>query len=95
MAEPASRYIWADVPVDQFAQKLCELFGKNPQTTSPKLVAATRSIAEALKSLPIADPRAARISKALGELAELDTDPEEELNDAMLGLALELTRLFQ
>lgn len=95
MAEPASKYMWADVPVDQFAEKLCELFGKNPQTTNPKIIAATRSIAEALKSLPIADLRAARISRALAEVAELDTDSEEELNEAMVGFALELTRLFQ
>jgi hypothetical protein len=68
---------------------------RTPYTASPKIIAAARSIAEALKSLPIADPRAARISKALGEVAELDTGSEEELNDAMLGFALELTRLFQ
>jgi hypothetical protein len=66
-----------------------------PQTTSPKIVAATRSIAGALKSLPIADPRAARISKPRGEVAELDTESEEGLNDAVLGFALALTRLFQ
>lgn len=35
------------------------------------------------------------VSMALGELAELDTDSEEELNEAIMGLALELKNLFQ
>ena len=48
-----------------------------------------------MKSLPIADPRAAWISRALGEVAELDTDSEEELNEAIMGFALELKNLFQ
>ena len=52
-------------------------------TASPKIIAATRSIAEALKSLPIDDPRVG-----------LDTDSEEELNEAIMGFALELKNFF-
>jgi hypothetical protein len=81
-------------PVEQFTQKLCELFGQNPHTASPKIIAAARSIAEALKSLPSEDPRAVRISRALGEVAGLDTDSEEELNEAIMGFALEVQNLF-
>jgi hypothetical protein len=40
---------------------LCELFGQPPHPASPKIIAAARRIAEALKSLPIDDPRAVRI----------------------------------
>jgi hypothetical protein len=82
-------------PVEQFTQKLCELFGQDPQTAGPKITAAARSIAEALKSVPIDDPRAAPISRALGEVAGLDTDSEEELNEAIMGFALALKNLFQ
>ena len=48
-----------------------------------------------MKSLPIDDPRAVRIARALGEVARLDTDSEEELNEAIMGFALELKNLFQ
>jgi len=65
-----------------------------PHTASPKIIAAARSIAEALKSLPIDDPRAVRIARALGEVARLDTDSEEELNDPIMGFALELKNLL-
>jgi hypothetical protein len=95
MADPARKFMWDEWPVEQFTQKLCELFGQNPRTASPKIIAAARSIAEALKSLPIDDPRAVRISRVLGEVAELDTGSEEELNEAMKGFALELKNLFQ
>lgn len=95
MADPARKFMWDEWPVEQFTQKLCELFGQDPQTAGPKITAAARSIAEALKSVPIDDPRAARISRALGEVAELDTDSEEELNEAITGFALELKNLFQ
>ena len=87
--------MWDEWPVEQFTRKLCDLFGQNPHTASPKSIAAARSIAEALKSLPIDDPRAVRISGALGEVAELDTDSQEELNEAIMGFALELKNLFQ
>jgi hypothetical protein len=94
-ADPARKFIWDEWPVEQFTQKLCELFGQNPHTASPKIIAAARSIAEALKSLPIDGPRAVRISRALDEVAELDPDSEEELNEAIMGFALELKNLFQ
>jgi hypothetical protein len=68
-------------PVEQFTQKLCELFGQNPHTASPKIIVAARSIAEALKSLPIEDPRDVL---ALGEVVGLDKDSEEELNGAII-----------
>ena len=47
-----------------------------------------------MKSLPIDDPRAVRIARALGEVARLDTDSEEELNDPIMGFALELKNLL-
>lgn len=50
-------------PVEQFAQKVCELFGQNPLHGESKIIAAARSIAEALKSLPIEDPRDVRICR--------------------------------
>ena len=85
MADPARKFMWDEWPVEQFTQKLGELFGQDPQTAGPKVTAADRGIAEALQSVPIDDPRAPRISRALGEVAELDTDSEEELNEAIMG----------
>jgi hypothetical protein len=54
---------------------------RTPYTASPKIIAAARSIAEALKSLPIEDPRDVL---ALGEVVGLDKDSEEELNGAII-----------
>lgn len=54
---------------------------RTPYTASPKIIAAARSIAEALKSLPIEDPRDVL---ALGEVVGLDKDSEEELNEAII-----------
>lgn len=68
-------------PVEQFAQKVCERFDQNPLHGESKIIAAARSIAEALKSLPIEDPRDVL---ALGEVVGLDKDSEEELNEAII-----------
>ena len=95
MAELASKFMWGDWPVDQFTQKLCELFGEDPKTASRNTIAIARSIAEALQTIPVGDPRGARICGALRKVAELDMNSQEVLDEAMLGLALEVHRLFQ
>ena len=81
-------------PVEQFTRSSVSCWPEPPHGES-KIIAAARSIAEALKALPIDDPRAIRISRALGAVAELDPDSEKELNEAIIGFALELKNLFQ